>query len=279
MTAAERWRTQLEAWALPDELLAAVDESPYSWSPELWRRRSTSAAPAETPTTAILRDLLGAPPAVLLDVGAGRGRASLPLAADGHRLVAVERDVGMADGLEEEAEGMDVTLIRGRWPDVADRVPTADVAMCANVVYDVQDIGPFLRALVDHARTSVVVEMTVSHPWAGLTPYYRALHGLDRPDGPTVGDFVEVVREEIGASCRVTRWEREPGGWFADLEELEAHYGRRLVLPPERRHELRDLLPIREIEGRLVVGDDAPTVATLVFEVPRLHADPPSASG
>jgi hypothetical protein len=121
--------------------------------------------------------------------------------------------------------------------------------------------------------------MTESHPWSGLTPYYRALHGLDRPAGPTTADLVEVVREEIGASCRITRWERDPGAWFADLEEIEAHYGRRLLLPPERRHELRELLPIREVDGRFLVGDDSRTIATLVFDVPGVHRDPPTPSG
>lgn len=270
MTAAERWRSELEAWALPEELLAAVDESPYGWSPELWRRRSRSATThgAETPTTTILRDLLGPPPAGLLDVGAGRGRASLPLAAAGHHLVAVEQDAGMADGLLEEASGMDVTLVRGRWPEVAPRVPTADVSMCAHVVYDVQEIGPFVRALAAHARRAVVVEMTPTHPWSGLTPLYRALHGLDRPDGPTVDDFVDVVREEVGVACRLTRWEREPGIWFADPSEIEAHYGRRLLLPPERRHELGELLSIREIDGRFAVGDEMREVVTVVFDAP-----------
>ena len=44
MTPAERWRSQLEAWRIPDELLAAVEDSPYGWPQALWKRRSQAAA-------------------------------------------------------------------------------------------------------------------------------------------------------------------------------------------------------------------------------------------
>ncbi len=51
------------------------------------------------------------------------------------------------------------TWSRVAWPDVADEVDIHDVVMCANVVYDVQDIGPFLDALAGHAGKGVVVEI------------------------------------------------------------------------------------------------------------------------
>ena len=75
----------------------------------------------------------------MLDVGAGRGRASLPLAVLGHDLTAVEPDTGMADGFEEDAArlGVSARLVRGRWPEVAGEIPEVDVVMSANVVYDV----------------------------------------------------------------------------------------------------------------------------------------------
>ncbi len=79
----------------------------------------------------------------------------------------------------------------------------------------------------------------------------------------------------IGAECSLHTWERQPGIWFADPGEIEAHYGRRLLLAPGRRHELRDLLPVREVDGRYLVGDEARTVVTVVFEVP----DPAAARG
>ena len=79
-TAAERWRDQLLARRIPEEILAAAPESPYGFPPELFVHRATHAAETEiTPTT---EAALAALPegGTLLDVGCGGGATSLPLA-------------------------------------------------------------------------------------------------------------------------------------------------------------------------------------------------------
>ena len=59
MSGAGRWREQLEAWAIPQELLDAVPESPYEWPSELWERGAAAAEEGpESVTAAIVRDLL-----------------------------------------------------------------------------------------------------------------------------------------------------------------------------------------------------------------------------
>ena len=268
MTAAERWRSQLEAWALPDELLDAVEASPYGWSKELWRRRSQQAADQVGPTRTveIVREISSRGP--VLDVGAGRGRASIPLARDGRRVVMVEPDAGMLDGLAEELEGvdLDVEVVAGRWPDVADRIEPVDVSMCAHVVYDVPDIAPFIRALDHVATEGAVVELTPSHPWAELTPYYEALHGLSRPAGPTADDLADVVRETLaGTAPQMQVWSRPGGMWFESMEELVDHFGRRLLVTSDRRAELERLLAgdVTEEQGRLRLGSEERFLVTL----------------
>ncbi len=85
VSAAARWREYLEAWALPPSLLAAVPDSPYAWPADLYRRgQEAEAAGPPTPTARRVLGLLP-PGGSLLDVGAGTGRASLPLAAWGIR--------------------------------------------------------------------------------------------------------------------------------------------------------------------------------------------------
>ncbi len=268
MTAASRWRAELEAWAIPQELLDAVPDSPYSWPPELWKRRTaaTEQSAEEPETTGIVRDLLG-DGGTLLDVGAGTGRASLPLGAEGHRLTAVEKNPGMAQGLREEAArlGVDVAVVEGAWPGVAGAAGRHDVAMSAHVVYDVQDIVPFLRALHAAAERAVVIELTPQHPWVGLAPYYRALHDLDRPDGPTVELLVEVVGEELGVEPEVAHWSRPGGLRFADRAELVGFFRRRVVLPEEREPELAALLEpeIAEDGEWLLLGGGERELATV----------------
>lgn len=273
MSAAERWKAGLSAWALPEALLASADESPYGWPQELWKRRSQSemTAAAPTPTATVVGRLLGLH-GTLLDVGAGRGRASLPFAASGHRLVAVEPDADMARGLVEDAHslGAAVELIPERWPDAADRLGPVDVALSAHVVYDVSDLTEFLSALHEVATVGVVLEMSDVHPWADLAPLYRAVHELDRPDGPSTEDLIDVVREELGVVPEVIRWERPGQLWFADWVELCDFYGRRLVMSKAKRHELKPLLEpvVVEEDGRLTVGVDQRRLSTVWWRKP-----------
>lgn len=265
MTPAERWRAQLKSWALPAELLDAVEDSPYQWPASLWKRRAAVARrEEETPTTRVVRSLLPAGGS-LLDVGAGAGRASLPLAAEGFRVTGVEKNPGMVEAFREEAAalGLDALAVESAWPD-AD-VPVHDVTMCANVVYDVQDIEPFLRAMVGHARCGVVVELTAGHPWSNLTPYYRVLHRLERPTGPTYLDFVAVVADLVEEKIEVDVWTRPGRVWYQSWDEVLEFYGRRLVLPRSRWQELRSLLApdVAEDEGRLLVGSPERQLVTV----------------
>ncbi len=270
MSAAERWRSQLEAWTIPDELLDRIDESPYGWSQELWKRRSAMAQDrSEPPTSAIVAGLLPASGAVI-DIGIGRGRASLPLAVAGHRVIGVDESPDMLGGLEEESAEMGVTIEAhlGTWPKIAESVPSVDVVMAANVAYNVGDIEPFLGAALDHARAAVVLEVTDTHPWAHLAPMYMQVHGLDRPDGPTADDLAEVIREMTGQVPEVHRWERSGQLWFESWEELMSHYGRRLVVPAGERDRLRPILePVvsTDPDGHLRVGDDPTGFTTLVI--------------
>ncbi|HSM01478.1 MAG TPA: class I SAM-dependent methyltransferase [Acidimicrobiia bacterium] len=260
-TAREAWREHLESWALPGRLLDSVDESPYGWPAHLFERGGApdTELGRDSPTVALVDDILGDGGSVL-DVGAGAGRLSIPLAALGHRVTAVERDEGMARALGAAAdrEKVEVTRIVGSWPQVAGNAHLHDVALSAHVVYDIAAIGPFIDAMHRGARRAVVIEMTPRHPWTGLSRYYRALHGLDRPSRPTVDDFAAVVEEVTGVTPERRWWVETPSLRFTDMQELLVFYRRRLLVPPERSIEAAALLEpdVHELEdGRLVLGD------------------------
>jgi SAM-dependent methyltransferase len=198
----------------------------------------------------------------VVDVGAGSGRLTVPLARLGHRVTAVEPAASMAEELRSAAAGLPVEIVEERWPEAAEGLGSFDVALSSHVVYDVADLAPFLSAM-DAAAPTVVIECGADHPWSPLARLYRALHGLERPDGPTSEDLAEVVAEVVGSAPQTIRWQADRPLRFADRAELLAFYRRRLVVPPDRTAELEALLDIREADGWLVVGDGLRKTVTL----------------
>jgi SAM-dependent methyltransferase len=242
-TAAGRWRERLQALRIPPEIVASAPTSPYGFSVELFSRLADEAVAA--PLNPSARRAAEALPrqGELLDVGCGAGAASLPLAGRAGLVVGVDESPVLLAAFAERAEaaGVDHIAIEGRWPDVADRAPAADVVVCRHVVYNVPDLAPFLVRLTDHARIRVVVHLPLAHPLAWMVPYWQRLHGYDMPAGPTADDFAAVAAE-AGMEAEVERW-NEPflhdrGG----VDELVDFLRRRLCLPADRDGDLRRAL-------------------------------------
>ncbi len=93
------------------------------------------------------------------------------------------------------------TTVEGRWPDVADATPVADVVVCHHVAYNVADIEPFLLALTAHARLAVVLVLPPRHPLSAWNDAWRHFWGLERPTEPTADDLAEVL-----VRARPRRW-------------------------------------------------------------------------
>ncbi|HEX6472994.1 MAG TPA: class I SAM-dependent methyltransferase [Streptosporangiaceae bacterium] len=244
---ADRWRDDLAAWAIPDEILAAVTASPWAASPALFARRADAELRAPRGPSHV-RALEALPPGgSVLDVGAGAGAAGLPLAvARRAALHAIDLSADMLDELADRAaaHGVRTRLLRGRWPDAADPSCTADVAVCKDVVYNVPELPAFFAALTAHARRRVVVELTERHPMAPLNPLWLRLHGLRRPDRPVAGDAYAIAAA-MGLRPRAERWTRATHGPYGTFDELVDVVRTRLCLPAERAADaaaaLRDL--------------------------------------
>lgn len=181
----------------------------------------------------------------MLDVGVGGGRASLSLVPPASLVVGVDQSADMLAVFSEAASSLGVArqTVQGRWPDVAGAVPVCDVVVCHHVFYNVSDLAPFARALTDHARRRVVVELTAQHPTANLNPAWRALHGIERPTRPTAADAVAVL-EEMGLPVGFEAGEREiaAAGSARDRAAVVAFARRRLCVGPERDAEIDALL-------------------------------------
>lgn len=237
MTPARRWAAELAGWEIDPEILAAAPESPYGFPPELFATDRTPASPLVDLARAALP-----PDGTVLDVGAGAGAASLPLAPA--HLHAVDSQPSMLSALAREAaaRGVAVTTYDGVWPAVADRVPVCDVVVCAHVAYNVADLGDFATALASRARHLVVVELHAEHPWVPLGPLWEAVHHQPRPSGPTADLAVEVLRD-VGVTPDVTEWERPAVDLSGELLTTYVDFTRRrLCLPRERTAEVAELV-------------------------------------
>ena len=233
---AARWRDDLAAWAIPDDILSAVTVSPWTSSTTLFACRAD--AELRTPRgPSYERALEALPPGgSVLDVGAGAGAAGLPPAAarDGS-VIAVDMSADMLDELAERAaaHGVRSRCVRGRWPDVAGPSCTADVAVSKDVVYNVPELPAFFAALTAHARHRVVVEVTERHPLAPLNPLWLRLHRLRRPERPVAGDAYAIA-DAMGLRPRAERWTRATHGPYGTFDDLVEVTRTRLCLPADR---------------------------------------------
>jgi len=256
--ALQRWREQLDGWAIPSEILAAAPESPWGYPVGLFRSRARRAG-SRPATPSNLEAARSMPEGgSVLDVGAGAGAASLPLAGLAGRLVAVDESPAMVASFlnAADAAGVPAEAVEGRWPEVAGRVGPADVVVCHHVLYNVADLAPFALALTGHARRRVVAELTDRHPLAGLRPLWRRFHDLDRPTGPGADDAVAALG---AAGLEVDRqdWEQPDRFGFDDFDELVAFTRRRLCLPAARDPEVAEALldeGTRQVDGVWVSG-------------------------
>jgi SAM-dependent methyltransferase len=243
VAAAERWRRELAAWAIPDEILAAAEESPWVLPPGLFARRAQVAADApQGPSYERALEALE-PPGSVLDVGPGGGAASLPLAERTTHLSGVDTDEQMLRQFAASAaqRGLPCDPFLGRWPDIAYQVPAADVVVCHHVLYNVPDLAEFATQLTAHARRRVVVELTAAHPLVRLNALWRHFHNVERPEGPTAEDALAVLRE-AAIYARVERWHRAYATTYASFDELVAMTRQRLCLPRSRAGELESVL-------------------------------------
>jgi SAM-dependent methyltransferase len=230
-----RWRDDLAAWAIPEDIIGAVTESPWVLPAQVFARRADrlSADPGGPSFEQAWAAL--DPPGSVLDVGSGAGAACLPLIPRATALTAVDSDDRMLGLLAERASarGVRAQCVLGTWPQVAPQVTAADVVTCHHVVYNVPDLAPFIGALTGNARRRVVIEVASTHPLTSLNSLWLKFHGLTRPDRPTGTDLLAIARS-MGLDVDYRYWRRPGGGDYRTFDELVDVTRRRLCLPASR---------------------------------------------
>jgi SAM-dependent methyltransferase len=236
MSHRDDWANALAQWAIPQEILAGAQTSPWIHPPALFQ------IPDEINETISRRRALEALPASgsVLDIGCGGGIATFALAPPAAHVIGVDHQSEMLEMFAQNAKNHYATceVYEGLWPEIAEKVPRADVVVCHHVVYNVADIGPFLQELDFHAKLRVVIEMPTQHPLTNMSSAWKHFWNLDRPMQPTSVDLMEVLKE-IGIDAQIHHW-TGPVRDRIDTEQESEFMRIRLCLPPERLSEVRE---------------------------------------
>lgn len=165
--------------------------------------RRLQALVQEWEPAGLLVDLLKrhvGPDATVIDIGAGTGRYTLPVARWAREVIAVEPSPVMSGYLRENLarRGIDnVMLVARRW-EVAE-VAVADFAVCSHVLYDVLEIDAFLRKMDELARHGCFIVHHREQFDLIARRLWPLVHGEERAPMPMFDLLLEVLNE-IGVS-------------------------------------------------------------------------------
>jgi SAM-dependent methyltransferase len=238
MISSEKWKSDLEAWSIPKEIIDKAPESPWIHPPSLFQ------IPKLIDLTPSHQKAFEALPAngSILDIGCGGGIAAFAMGKKAGLVIGVDHQVEMLEMFSENAKerNIDSKVYEGFWPEIESKVEVADIAVAHHVVYNVQEIVPFIKAMNSHARKRVVIEMPQHHPLSNLSEAWKFFWNLDRPVNPTPQDFVNVL-SELGINAHVQLWDGQLRQ-ERNMDDAVRFTRIRLCLPASREAEVRQFL-------------------------------------
>ena len=238
MNAAQKWKSDLEAWAIPKEIIEQAPESPWIHPPALFQiPKLIDLTPSHQKAFDALPD-----GGSILDIGCGGGIAAFAMGSKAQLVIGVDHQSEMLQMFTDNANQrhIDSRVYEGFWPAIENDVEIADVAVAHHVVYNVQEIVPFIKEMNTHARKRVVLEMPQLHPLSNLSEAWKYFWKLDRPENPTPQDLMNVLGEQ-GINAHLLLWEgnlRQE----RNLEDAVRFTRVRLCLPESRDSEVREFL-------------------------------------
>jgi SAM-dependent methyltransferase len=136
------------------------------------------------------------PDDVIVDVGGGGGRYSLPLALHCREVVNVDPSPSMLAAFEENARRAEISNIRtmhASWP--MDGPPQGSLALVVHVTYLTRDIVPFVEGLEQAASRRAIIVVGSPPPPAKNPELFRMLFGEDSESVPGHVELLNVLWE------------------------------------------------------------------------------------
>jgi SAM-dependent methyltransferase len=194
ISAAEAWKARIEAHNEQTIRTRGVVVYEDMWS-TLAQRFKDDPRRTDDPVVNVIAGWL-TPESTVLDVGGGAGRYALPLALRAKQVTVVDPSPSMLDALREsvaETGIENVRAVQAGWEEAT--VEPHDVVLCANVVYGVGDIEPFVRKMEEAAQERVAIVLYMDAPMSRMSPIWAEVHGERRIELPGLPELLPVLWE------------------------------------------------------------------------------------